>query len=218
MFLAHLLPLNPDDCYAALQRHDPQFDGVFVVAVRTTRVYCRPICRVRTPHAHNCQFFHTPAQAEQQGFRPCLRCRPELAAEHRFWSSEDATTLLLTAACVRWQRPVGLHEPWPHHSVAEMAALLGISQRHLRRVFQQGLGISPQQYVQTQRLLHAKRLLTDTDGSVASIAECCGFGSIRRFNEAFVQHYRLTPSRLRMSQTRDFSRSPLAHHEHHISC
>lgn len=199
MSLALFPPLYPDDCYAALQRHDPQFDGLFVVAVRTTRVYCRPICRVRLPQARNCQFFHTPAQAEHHGFRPCLRCRPELAPDRRFWSSEDAMGLLLAAACARWHRPSEWTEAMPATTVSAMAAQLGITERHLRRVFQQGLGLSPQQYAQTQRLLHAKRLLTDTTLSVADIAQGCGFGSVRRFNEVFIRHYRLTPTALRRS-------------------
>jgi AraC family transcriptional regulator of adaptative response / DNA-3-methyladenine glycosylase II len=197
MFLELLPPLNPDDCYAALQKRDRQFDGVFVVAIRSTRIYCRPICRVRIPYARNCPFFHTPAQAEQQGFRPCLRCRPELAPEQRFWSMEDAAGVLLAAACVRWQRPSALTYKMSNDSVSEMAIYLGISERHLRRIFQHGLGVSPQQYLQTQRLLHAKRLLTDTSWSVIEIANSFGFNSIRRFNEAFKQHYRLSPSSFR---------------------
>lgn len=187
--------LDPEACYRALLSHDARFDGHFFVAVTTTGIYCRTVCRVRTPQPHNCRFFVLAAQAEAQGFRPCLRCRPELAPARRLWSHTDAAQLLTQAACHLIEDAAN----WPQQPafIAWTATRLGISERHLHRVFVHTLGITPWQYWQTQRLLCAKQLLTDTALPVASVAQLAGFGCVRRFNAAMQTHYRLPPSGLR---------------------
>ena len=187
--------LDPDACYRALVSHDARFDGRFFTGVTSTGIYCRTVCRVRTPQQGNCLFFALAAQAEAQGFRPCLRCRPELAPQLRHWSHTDATPVLVQAAC----QIMGEAGNWHGHQpfIAWVAARLGISERHLHRVFSRTLGITPLQYWQTQRLLCAKQLLTDTALPISSVAILAGFGSVRRFNATMQTHYRLTPGALR---------------------
>ena len=182
-------------CYQAMKSHDARFDGRFFVAVSSTRIYCRPVCRVKIPKFENCRFFDLAAQAESHGYRPCMRCRPEMAPRNLPWTTHDASsTLALQAA--RW-----LDEPaaWlrSNPSISQLAAHLGVSDRHVRRIFEAHFGISPLQYLQTRRLLTAKQLLTDTDIPISHIAIASGFGSVRRFSDAFVTHYRLNPSQLR---------------------
>lgn len=187
--------LDPDACYRALVSHDARFDGRFFTGVTSTGIYCRTVCRVRTPQQGNCRFFALAAQAEAQGFRPCLRCRPELAPQLRHWSHTDAAPVLVQAACQIMGEAGNWHGQQPF--IAWVATRLGISERHLHRVFTQVLGITPLQYWQTQRLLCAKQLLTDTALPISSVATLAGFGSVRRFNAAMQTHYRLTPGALR---------------------
>ncbi len=196
------LPVTPaDDAgrYLALQARDARFDGHFFTGVTSTGIYCRPVCKVRTPKAENCRFFERAAQAEAAGFRPCLRCRPELAPAHNaalHWSTQDASALLaLQAAQLMENAAPGSDNP----GVAGIAARLGISDRHLRRIFEAHWGVPPLRYLQTRRLLTAKQLLSDTRLPVADVAALSGFASVRRFNAAFVQHYRLQPTALRKS-------------------
>ena len=181
--------LNEDQCYRALVTHDARFDGRFFVGVRTTRIYCRPVCTARTPLRRNCRFFPSAAAAEIEGFRPCLRCRPELAPGH---AAVDASSRLAQAAA-------GLIEDGKlvDAGLDDLARTLGITDRHLRRVFQQEFGVSPVEYAQTQRLLLAKRLLTDTNLAVIDVAMASGFASLRRFNDLFRTRYRMTPGDLR---------------------
>ncbi len=186
------LPFD-DACYQALLAHDARFDGCFFTGVTSTRIYCRPVCRVKAPKRENCRFFAHAAQAESAGFRPCMRCRPELAPQSLIWSTQDASHTLALQAARLWDDAGQLHMP----SVADVATRLGVSDRHLRRIFEAHLGVSPLQYLQTRRLLCAKQLLTDTRMSVAEVALASGFASLRRFNAAFVQHYRLAPTQLR---------------------
>lgn len=188
-------PLDADACYRAMQSHDARFDGKFFTAVSSTGIYCRPVCRVRAPRRENCRFFQLAAQAEAAGFRPCLRCRPELAPRLRTWSGEDASQVLATQAA----RLVDTPQAWSEGEldVARIAARLGISDRHLRRVFQTHFGVTPMQYVQTRRLLIAKQLLADTTLPVTQVAMVSGFSSVRRFNAAFVAAYGLDPRTLR---------------------
>ncbi len=199
-------PATPDDmdaCYLALKAHDARFDGRFFTGVTSTGIYCRPVCRVRTPKRENCRFFNLAAQAEHAGFRPCLRCRPELAPRQlmpgmsagKAWSMQDASAILATQAAALMDAPApsGL----PAMTVQRLALRLGISDRHLRRIFEAQMGVSPLQYLQTRRLLSAKQLLTDTSLAVARVAELSGFASVRRFNTAFVTHYGLNPTQLR---------------------
>ena len=182
-------------CYAAMKSHDARFDGRFFVAVSSTRIYCRPVCRVKLPKFENCLFFDLAAQAESHGYRPCMRCRPELAPRYLPWTTQDASnTLALQAA--RWlDEPSAWHDSNP--SISQLATHLGLSDRHVRRIFEAHFGVSPLQYLQTRRLLTAKQLLTDTDLPIANIALTSGFGSVRRFSDAFMTHYRLKPGQLR---------------------
>ena len=181
--------LDDLQCYRALCTHDTRFDGRFFVGVATTGIYCRPVCRARTPNRGNCRFFPSAAAAEAGGFRPCLRCRPELAPGY---ASVDANHRLAQAAA-------GLIEDGRLADVRlpDVAGALGVTDRHLRRVFQQEFGVAPVEYAQTQRLLLAKRLLTDTDMAVLDVAMASGFASLRRFNDLFRTRYRMTPAELR---------------------
>lgn len=180
--------------YLALCARDARFDGQFFTGVTSTGIYCRPVCAVRTPRRENCRFFDLAAQAEQAGFRPCLRCRPEVAPGQLAWSTQDATALLLQHALRLIASGAEGAAP-----VAQLAQRLGVSDRHLRRTFEARLGITPLQYLQTQRLLTAKHLLTDTRLSTTQVALASGFGSVRRFNDAFARQYRLNPTQLRRS-------------------
>src|SRR5687767_5916630 len=181
--------LDSSICYRALRARDARFDGRFFVAVSSTRIYCRPICTVRPPRFENCRFFASAAAAEANGYRPCLRCRPELAPGN---ASVDATTRLAQAAA-------GLLEDGTldNDGLDTLAVRLGITDRHLRRAFGAEFGVSPVSYAQTQRLLLAKRLLTDTALPVTEVAFASGFGSVRRFNALFKDRYRLQPGELR---------------------
>lgn len=197
------LAKHADACYLALVARDARFDGLFFTGVTSTGIYCRPICRVRTPMRRNCVFFKLPAQAEQAGFRPCLRCRPELAPHSQPWSMLDAANVLLGQAMRMLQQP---DSTWVNASASgptasALATRLGVSDRHLRRLFQTKLGVSPLQYLQTQRLLAAKQLLTDTRLPMSEVAQASGFGSVRRFNDALKTHYALTPGAMRRTQS-----------------
>jgi len=175
--------------YAALVARDSRFDGRFYVGVTSTGIYCRPVCRVRTPKAANCRFFANAAAAEAAGFRPCLRCRPELAPGQ---AGIDSASRLAWAAAQRIEAGQ-LDEA----GLEGLAARLGITDRHLRRIFADTFGVTPIAYAQTQRLLMAKRLLADTALPVTEVALAAGFGSLRRFNTLFQSHYGLTPTELR---------------------
>ena len=177
--------------YAVLLTRDARFDGRLFVGVTSTGIYCRPVCRVRTPLARNCRFFGNAALAEQAGFRPCLRCRPELAPG---LSLVDSSQVLAHHAARMIDEAVhdGRDLYLPH-----TAARLGVTDRHLRRVFQQAHGVSPLAYLTTRRLLLAKQLLTDTAMAVTDIAHASGFASLRRFNAAFLESYHLNPTALR---------------------
>lgn len=183
------MELDGDSCYQALLAHDPRFDGVFYVGVATTRIYCRTVCPAKTPRRENCTFHPSAAAAEQDGYRPCLRCRPELAPGN---ARIDSVRRLAAAAANRIE-----DGELTTKSVAELAAEIGITDRHLRRVIREEFGVSPIQLAQTQRLLLAKRLLTDTDLPVTEVAFAAGFASLRRFNVLFKERYRLNPTGLR---------------------
>ena len=200
---------SDDACYLALKARDARFDGCFFTGVTSTGIYCRPVCSVKAPKRENCRFFDLAAQAESAGFRPCLRCRPELAPHSVVWSIQDASYILAHQAArlldepEAWSGALGDSAP----SVEKLAARLGISDRHVRRIFEAQFGVSPVQYLQTRRLhtaklqtrrLHtAKQLLADTQLPITQIALISGFASVRRFNAAFVEHYHLNPTELR---------------------
>ena len=189
------MDIDADTAYEALLNRDARFDGAFFVGVTSTGVYCRPICRVRTPKAANCRFFATPARAEAADFRPCMKCRPEISPGPGLpWSVMDASRTLARQAAHWLDAQVGDAEPV---SVAQLADRLGVSDRHLRRIFLAEHGVTPVQHLQTRRLLIAKQLLTDTTLPMTEVALASGFGSLRRFNAAFATRYRIAPSRLR---------------------
>ncbi|KRC20765.1 DNA-3-methyladenine glycosylase 2 family protein [Acidovorax sp. Root217] len=186
--------------YLALQTRDARFDGRFFTGVTSTGIYCRPVCSVRTPRRENCRFFAMAAQAESAGFRPCLRCRPEMAPQSLAWSVQDASGILVQQAVRLLDAPEGwARDNTQGATVARLAERLGVSDRHLRRIFEAALGVSPLQYLQTRRLLTAKQLLTDTPLPITQVALSSGFGSVRRFNTAFAEHYGLNPTQLRKS-------------------
>jgi AraC family transcriptional regulator, regulatory protein of adaptative response / DNA-3-methyladenine glycosylase II len=183
--------LDSEACFRAVRARDRRFDGRFFTAVASTGIYCRPICPVRPPKRENMRFYSSAAAAEGAGYRPCLRCRPERAPG---LASVDAASRLVGAAIA------GIEE----HAVAngrvgDLAASLGVSDRHLRRVTEAELGVSPIELAQTQKLLLAKRLLSETSLKLTDIAFASGFGSVRRFNALFKSRYGLNPRTLRRS-------------------
>jgi AraC family transcriptional regulator of adaptative response / DNA-3-methyladenine glycosylase II len=189
------MTFDADAAYQAILARDARFDGRLFVGVTSTGVYCRPICRVRTPQKKNCRFFASAAQAEAQAFRPCLKCRPEIApGQAHPWTVMDASRTLAHQAAIGLEAETANGEA---PRVAALAKRLGVSERHLRRIFEAEHGVTPLQYVQTRRLLLAKQLLTDTALPVSQVALSSGFRSLRRFNAAFADRYRLNPARLR---------------------
>ena len=186
---------SADACYAAMKARDARFDGSFFTGVTSTGIYCRPVCSVKAPKRENCRFFGHAAQAESAGFRPCLRCRPELAPHSVVWSIQDASYILAHQAARLLDEPEGWLDSSP--SAGKLALKLGISDRHLRRIFETQFGVSPLQYLQTRRLHTAKQLLADTHLPITQIALMSGFASVRRFNAAFLAHYKLNPTQLR---------------------
>jgi len=183
------MQLDPDSCYQALISRDYRFDGLMYVGVSSTGIYCRLICNSRRPLRRNCTFYPNAAAAEQAGFRPCLRCRPEIAPGNALVDSRNR----LAVALGRRIEDGALNEI----SVPALAAEMGISDRHLRRVIQDEFGVSPNKLLETQRLLTAKMLLTDTTLPITEVAYASGFASLRRFNDAFKTNYRLNPSQFR---------------------
>lgn len=180
-----------DRYYRAFRAHDPRFDGRVYVGVTSTGIYCRPVCRVRMPRRSNCRFYLQAAAAERAGFRPCLRCRPELAPG---LSLQDSSRTLAGQAAVLIERAaVAGDDPY----MPDIARELGVTDRHLRRIFIDVHGVSPIDFLTTRRLLLAKQLLTDTTLPVTRVALASGFASVRRFNAVFATRYRLSPSALR---------------------
>jgi len=183
------MELNDEACYRAARARDRRFDGRFFVAITSTRIYCRPICPARPAKRDHMRFYSNAAAAEGAGFRPCLRCRPERAPG---LAPVDAVSRLIGAAMA------GIEEhALSSARVGDLAAALGVSERHLRRVTESELGVSPIELAQTQRLLLAKRLLKDTALSLTEIAFASGFGSVRRFNALFKSRYGLNPRAVR---------------------
>ena len=178
-------------CYRALQSRDSRFDGLIFVGVTSTGVYCRPVCPARTPKFENCKFFGSAAAAQDAWFRPCLRCRPETAPDLALWrgtsnSVSRALTLIAEGAL-----------DGEGNSVEKLAGRLGLGERQLRRLFLQHLGASPVSVAQTQRVLFAKQLIHETQMPMTEVAVAAGFGSLRRFNEIFLDLFHRPPSALR---------------------
>ena len=183
------MDMDDDACYRAIETRDRRFDGHLFVAVRTTGVYCRPFCPAPTPKRENVRFFPTAAAAQEAGFRPCLRCRPETSPELAVWHGSSNTV----SRALRLIEAGALDEA----DVATLAERLGMGERQLRRLFQQHLGASPIAIAQTRRILLAKQLLHDTRLPMTEVAAAAGFGSLRRFNETFQQLFRRPPKALR---------------------
>jgi AraC family transcriptional regulator of adaptative response / DNA-3-methyladenine glycosylase II len=181
--------LQADICQRAVHARDARFDGIFFVGITTTMVYCRPVCPARVSYPDRRRFFDSAASAERAGYRPCLRCRPELAPGRALM---DAVPRLARLAAQR----IGAGA-LNGNSVADLARELGVSERHLRRALERELGVSPAELAQTHRLLLAKRLLAETSLPVTRVAFASGFQSLRRFNSVFRERYRLSPSALR---------------------
>lgn len=184
------LPLDTAAAYRALAARDRRFDGLFFVGITSTGIYCRPICPARTPNRANCRFFTSHEAAEKQGFRPCLRCRPELAP-----GAAPVDFAQRTARLLAQRIEEGLADDGAR--MEEIAMQFHMSSRQLRRIVQKELGVAPIELMQTRRLLLAKQLLTETHLTVTEIAFASGFSSLRRFNDAFLRRYRMAPSRLR---------------------
>ncbi len=183
---------DKEACYAAFSAHDTRFDGRVFVCVSSTGIYCRPTCRVKMPKIENCSFHSSAASAEAAGFRPCLKCRPELAPGN---SLTDASKRLIRKAALMIEE-----DALSDSNISNLAKSLDVTDRHLRRVFSSEFGVSPVQYLQTRRLLLAKNLLTDTTLSITDVALTAGFGSLRRFNDLFKDRYKLTPTALRKNR------------------
>ncbi len=190
----HYPALDPDVCRRARLARDSRFDGEFFLGVRTTGIYCRPICPARTPAERNVTYFRLAAQAAQAGFRPCLRCRPESAPGSPAWMGTGTTVGRAFAL-------IG-EGALNNDSVANLALRLGVGERYLRKLFQREMGTSPLAIALHQRLEFARKLLTETGLPVTEVAFGAGFGSVRRFNSAVRQHYGVTPGQLRRQPRR----------------
>jgi len=183
------MELNADACYRALQTRDARFDGQLFVGVKTTGIYCRPICPARTPKREHVVFFPSAAAAQEAGFRPCLRCRPETAPDLAAWRGTSNTV----ARALALIEIGGLDDA----DVETLASRLGVGDRQLRRLFRRHLGASPVAVAQTRRVLLAKQLIHETTLPMSEVALAAGFGSIRRFNETFQRLFNRPPGALR---------------------
>ena len=181
--------LDQEACYRAVLTRDARFDGRFFGCVKTTGIYCRPVCPARTPKRENMMFVPTAAAAEEAGFRACLRCRPETAPDMGAWRGTSNTVSRALALIEAGALDEG--------DVDALAGRLGVGERHLRRLFRHHLGAAPVSVAQTRRVLLAKALIHQTDLSMAQVALASGFGSVRRFNETFQALYDRPPSALR---------------------
>ena len=181
--------LDAQECERARMTRDSRYDGRFFTGVRTTGIYCRPVCPVRPALASNVSFFPSAAAAEAAGFRPCLRCRPEAAPFSPAWKGSRTTV----------ERALRLIDggALDGSGVEVLADRLGIGTRHLSRLFHKHLGASPIEVAKTARVQRAKRLLDETDLSMAQIAMRAGFGSLRRFNAVFAEVYARPPTEIR---------------------
>jgi AraC family transcriptional regulator, regulatory protein of adaptative response / methylated-DNA-[protein]-cysteine methyltransferase len=187
------LALDRKTCDRARIARDPRFDGWFFTGVLTTRIYCRPTCPVRPAQSRNVVFFPTAAAAERAGFRPCLRCRPETAPGTPAWRGAAATVSRALRLIERGFLDDG-------QRVEDLAATLGMTARHLRRLFERHAGASPSAVATTRRVQRAKALIDETTLPMSAIAFAAGFASIRRFNAAFRAVYRRPATALRRAR------------------
>src|SRR5512138_2382668 len=184
-----LMDLDDNACYRAIATRDRRFDGRLFIAVKTTGVYCRPVCPARTPKRENVRFFASAAAAQEAGYRPCLRCRPEASPDLGAWRGTSNTVSRALALIEGGAMDTG--------DVDALAARLGVGERQLRRLFRQHLGASPVSVAQTRRVLLAKQLIQETRLPMSEVALASGFGSVRRFNETFQALFDRPPSALR---------------------
>lgn len=182
--------INDQIAYQALKSRDPRFDGLFFVGVTSTKIYCRPICTAKTPLRKNCQFFANHEIAEKHNFRPCLRCRPELAPGN---SPLDGSQRIAYLIAQRMEE--GLYKDGT--TINMVAKQFALTTRQIGRIIQKEFGVSPIELILSRRILLAKQLLTETKLPITEIAYASGFLSLRRFNDAFLKRYRMPPSRLR---------------------
>ena len=189
------LALSNKICLKARLARDARFDGLFFVGVKSTGIYCRPICPATSPKESNVVYFGSAIEAANTGLRPCLRCHPDSAPGSPAWIGTETS----------FRRAMQLIDQGAlqHHSTEQLAERLGISDRYLRQLFQNYIGISPKAYALYQQCLFAKQLLHNTDLSITHIALASGFNSIRRFNDCFKKNFALSPSNIRRRQTDD---------------
>lgn len=183
------MELEARECYRAIESRDARFDGRFFIGVLTTGVYCRPVCPARTPKFKNIKFFACAAGAQEAGFRPCRRCRPESSPGTPAWSGTSAT---VSRALRLIELGVADEE-----GIDGLATRLGVGTRHLRRLFDEHLGVSPMSVSQTRRLHFAKKLIDETSLPLTEIAFTSGFASLRRFNQVFRDAYGMPPRDVR---------------------
>ncbi len=179
-------PFSAAVCYRALSTRDARFDGRFFTGVRSTGIFCRPICPARLPKFENCEFFDNAAQAQQAGYRPCLRCHPELSPRLFQQVGTDVTVARALKYIAQGALDLG--------TAAELAAKLGVSDRRLRQLFAVHVGTSPGQAALARRILFAKQLIHQTDMPLTDVAIAAGFNSLRRFNDAIRKAYGHAPS------------------------
>ncbi|HEY0182539.1 MAG TPA: AlkA N-terminal domain-containing protein [Rhodopila sp.] len=194
------LDLDHDACYRAIAVRDARFDGRLFTGVKTTGIYCRPICPARTPRPENVVFFPTAAAAHEAGFRPCLRCRPETSPDLGAWRGASNTVSRALALVEMGALDEG--------SVDALASRVGVGERQLRRLFQQHLGASPIAVAQSRRVLLAKQLVHETQLPMTEVALAAGYGSLRRFNDTFQTLFKRPPTALRRAGGLDVSAGP----------
>ncbi len=194
------MDLDHQACYRAICLRDARFDGRFFTGVKTTGIYCRPVCPARTPHSQNVTFYPTAAAAQAAGFRPCLRCRPETAPDLAAWRGSSNTV----ARALALIELGGLDDA----DVDALASRLGVGERQLRRLFREHLGASPVAVAQTRRVLLGKQLIAETRLPMAEIAFAAGFGSVRRFNETLRALFGRAPRELRRASRPEVSAGP----------
>jgi AraC family transcriptional regulator of adaptative response / DNA-3-methyladenine glycosylase II len=198
------MDMDQDACYRALSTRDARFDGRLFVGVKTTGIYCRPICPARTPKRENVRFFPSAAAAQMAGFRPCLRCRPETSPDSGAWRGSSSTV----------SRALSLIEngALDEAGVDALAERLGVGERQLRRLFQRRLGASPIAVAQNRRIHLAKQLIHETSLPMTEVALASGFGSVRRFNETFQQLFGRPPASLRRTRAPADATVPVSLH------
>ncbi|MEZ9346370.1 AlkA N-terminal domain-containing protein [Vibrio splendidus] len=188
----HNSTLTSEQCHLARYARDARFDGMFFTAVKTTGIFCRPICPASPPKEENVEYFSHQAQALKAGYRPCLRCRPDSAPFSPAWKGVE-TTFLRALQLID-------HGALNSGSIVDLATRLGISDRYLRTLFDNYIGVSPKQYSLYSQLMFAKQLLHTSSMSITDVGFASGFNSTRRFNDAFLKELQLSPSQIRRTK------------------